>query len=207
MSGCCQQRRLQSQWERYNVSISQSSGFSCQGTAVSDVSPLGNLSLFPSRNRAASHVRGPHTVDRAVSLRHIAFPSRYRAASQGRFRFRWDTTTIGICFNLVIERLLISGQQPVQVPCACLSFHLVIERLLMSGFRFRRTVSTLPVSISLSSGFSFQASFRSAMASFALSFQSRYRAASHFRLVDLRNPFRWGKFQSRYRAASHFRVA
>ena len=59
MSGPCQQRRLQSRWERYNVSISFSSGFSCQGNAVSDVSPLGNLSLFPSRSRAASHFRLP----------------------------------------------------------------------------------------------------------------------------------------------------
>ena len=39
------------------VSISLSSGFSWQGTAVSDVSPLVNLSLFPSRYRAASHFR------------------------------------------------------------------------------------------------------------------------------------------------------
>ena len=64
------------------------------------------------------------------------------------------------------------------------------------------------VSISLSSGFSFQGLRRSYRLNGAsAAFQSRYRAASHFRLnllvrADIRN-----RFQSRYRAASHFRVA
>ena len=62
------------------------------------------------------------------------------------------------------------------------SFNLVIERLLISGRRIQR--STPPRHM----------------------FQSRYRAASHFR-IDITCPAkeRTIKFQSRYRAASHFR--
>ena len=113
-------------------------------------------------------------------------------------------------FNLVIERLLISGQVPLvtrKTEDVCFSFNLVIERLLISGgmstnscLSFRTSFNlvierllisgksggvSLPtcnlVSISLSSGFSFQE--RGAIVADAplFAFQSRYRAASHFR--------------------------
>ena len=65
-------------------------------------------------------------------------------------------------FNLVIERLLISGNAPgtdsedVAVSC----FNLVIERLLISGQKTELKLRTCLVSISLSSGFSFQVSGR-----------------------------------------------
>ena len=112
------------------------------------------------------------------------------------------------------------------------SFNLVIERLLISGQVVFLDKSSAPhVSISLSSGFSFQGARRwlpasrsiacfnlvierllisghvaSAGDATELPFQSRYRAASHFRFK--RALFRAAMlslFQSRYRAASHFR--
>ena len=62
-------------------------------------------------------------------------------------------------FNLVIERLLISGNAEFlisRIGCPR-SFNLVIERLLISGYRARdRDNGAWGVSISLSSGFSFQ---------------------------------------------------
>ena len=110
------------------------------------------------------------------------------------------------------------------------SFNLVIERLLISGEPFTLPVEPDDVSISLSSGFSFQVKREERVATRAVEFQSRYRAASHFRgkpltasqkkeqvSISLSSGFsfqdrilpvhRWhpGKFQSRYRAASHFR--
>ena len=62
------------------------------------------------------------------------------------------------CFNLVIERLLISGSMHRSLPNRAfrVSFNLVIERLLISGLRDRGDTECLGVSISLSSGFSFQ---------------------------------------------------
>ena len=155
MSGPCQQRRLQSRWERYNVSISQSSGFSCQGNAVSDVSPLGNLSLFPSRYRAASHFRICCLYSGSIRCK---FQSRYRAASHFR-GFDADADVGCIGFNLVIERLLISGASLrdtfIQFSYC---FNLVIERLLISGISMTtHPMTKCGVSISLSSGFSFQA--------------------------------------------------
>ena len=65
-------------------------------------------------------------------------------------------------FNLVIERLLISGYGILTFVSSFYSFNLVIERLLISGIAEAMGVDTLiSVSISLSSGFSFQvAKFR-----------------------------------------------
>ena len=63
-------------------------------------------------------------------------------------------------FNLVIERLLISGELPEPVLKQRVeSFNLVIERLLISGRHRTAQHSRLPVSISLSSGFSFQVNY------------------------------------------------
>ena len=116
----------------------------------------------------------------------MSFPSRYRAASHFRPR-------TGFFLNI--------SKYP--------SFHLVIERLLISGHTpsLRCRWHSL-VSISLSSGFSFQGKPRRHGSRSAGKFQSRYRAASHFRLT---HPYRglkvvWLSFQSRYRAASHFRT-
>ena len=137
------------------VSISLSSGFSFQVRCSS--SGLSAFSMFPSRYRAASHFR----------LAILIAPARTDA-----------------CFNLVIERLLISGSSASFTVVTALSFqsryraashfrsagaanrtcrlrssfNLVIERLLISGER-RGAVDTSRQSM----------------------FQSRYRAASHFR--------------------------
>ena len=91
-------------------------------------------------------------------------------------------------------------------PC----FNLVIKRLLISGSPIRDGgMSHAKVSISLSSGFSFQVLFITALTRLIYSeFQSRYQAASHFRSTKAKSPSRTGSFlfQSRYRAASHFRT-
>ena len=90
-----------------------------------------------------------------------AFQSRYRAASHFRLTPAGvQLQQVPISFNLVIERLLISGRKPVV------------------KHRAYKAVT---------------------------SFQSRYRAASHFRLYQRVYPLLVVKFQSRYRAASHFR--
>ena len=162
-------------------------------------------------------------------------------------------------FHLAIERLLMSGALTQLTELSLydtLRFHLVIKRLFMAGLANRVfPVNPALVSISLSSGFSFQdampATAQVCLMSFNLvierllisgankrvnalstdSFQSRYRAASHFRSVFERRikvaafhvsislssgfsfqvirchlPDRYPRpFQSRYRAASHFR--
>ena len=110
------------------------------------------------------------------------------------------------CFNLVIERLLISGITSWR--CVCVSsncFNLVIERLLISGcraglpsigiLRFNLVIERLLIS-GKSDNFSSPP---------RLQFQSRYRAASHFRFVGAAPQRVANLFQSRYRAASHFR--
>ncbi len=110
------------------------------------------------------------------------------------------------------------------------SFNLVIERLLISGQRCQRRCQGCQVSISLSSGFSFQVIALGYIRQMTRKFQSRYRAASHFRpsesgqcstrrsvSISLSSGFSFQDFatasrrsaavgfQSRYRAASHFR--
>ena len=65
-------------------------------------------------------------------------------------------------FNLVIERLLISGIGNHYITLARISFNLVIERLLISGpYLLLQNDDMLAVSISLSSGFSFQVLYAS----------------------------------------------
>ena len=117
-----------------DVSISFSSGFSCQD-AVNSVafSPDGKDTMFPSRNPAAFHVR----------------------ATQSRMYHPWGTS---VCFHLVIERLLISGIVRLADGVRLPRFNLVIKRLLISGVISETAwpVPTILVSISLSSGFSFQ---------------------------------------------------
>ena len=116
------------------------------------------------------------------------FQSRYRAASHFRLRKPILACDCHYRFNLVIERLLISGPDMDETwPTRLLGFNLVIERLLISGFPVRDIHRQLiNVSISLSSGFSFQARCRTDVVSACASFQSRYRAASHFRSLPER---------------------
>ena len=113
---------------------------------------------FQSRYRAASHFRSQKSPDGVTAT--SMFQSRYRAASHFR-RIRHDLHVARFlcrCFNLVIERLLISGSsRPQYSNHPAMRFNLVIERLLISGFaRSLHTYAKKGVSISLSSGFSFQ---------------------------------------------------
>ena len=138
-------------------------------------------------------------------------------------------------FNLVIERLLISGRLqkrasgaytwPVSISLLsgfsfqvsdCRSGELLDDLLFQSRYRaashfrdnrFIGHALATHVSISLSSGFSFQGNVLSLHGSGTAAFQSRYRAASHFRSSAVRCVSKSRKFQSRYRAASHFRGA
>ena len=187
---------------RLSVSISLSSGFSFQGKIIIFItnSSLVSISLssgfsfqvacnsvhqtrckFQSRYRAASHFRfrkltpHPHL---------IKFQSRYRAASHFRFRERATSDARdNICFNLVIERLLISGINEEYHLAA--GHHVSIS--LSSGFSFQvnlppRPPSSGQVSISLSSGFSFQV--RPRRAPDTLWLNARTSASVHFQRDD-----------------------
>ena len=138
------------------------------------------IRLFQSRYRAASHFRRLPCA--SLQLRECVVSI---SLSSG-FSFQGNLCRIyllrPICFNLVIERLLISGPHA----------------------RSGRT-RTASVSISLSSGFSFQGPHTSAQDWLWRWFQSRYRAASHFRVKRMNDRMPDIEFQSRYRAASHFR--
>ena len=162
------------------VSISLSSGFSFQVQKVR-VNP--GVNLVSISLSSGFSFQGCHDV-RKPSYRRVLFQSRYRAASH----FRAVTASVASCcapsFNLVIERLLISGP----------------ERKEPNG-------AFVEVSISLSSGFSFQGlTAPQCRMRNIMKFQSRYRAASHFRMTEY-VVMQWIRltFQSRYRAASHFR--
>ena len=88
--------------------------------------------MFQSRYQAASHFRSVKVTGSSEFAN--SFQSRYRAASHFRFqRVSRFGCGISACFNLVIERLLISGT-----------------------FASRPQTTVTFVSISLSSGFSFQ---------------------------------------------------
>ena len=82
---------------------------------------------------------------------------------------------------------------------------------LSSGFSFQvyktlgDRVGESDVSISLSSGFSFQENKRYSNRCLLPLFQSRYRAASQFRALTCKRARYQSLFQSRYRAASQFR--
>ena len=164
---------------RWHVSISLSSGFSFQGG-----------------NRHKIH------------LRFSRFQSRYRAASHFRYECERFPTHARNSFNLVIERLLISG-----VNLTSKTVRVRVSISLSSGFSFQvftglsTSAFRLEVSISLSSGFSFQVDLPPARicksASFNLVIErlliSGYTFSDALAVID-------NLFQSRYRAASHFRV-
>ena len=63
--------------------------------------------MFQSRYRAASHFRSPRLELTGTNL--MEFQSRYRAASHFRNITESQTYSLDLSFNLVIERLLISG--------------------------------------------------------------------------------------------------
>ena len=124
--------------------------------------------LFQSRYRAASHFRFasdvPGRSDRSVS---ISLSSGF--SFQGR-RPPWPPAGLE-SFNLVIERLLISGQDKGKLKTSLsMRFNLVIERLLISGQNGSDLNAYQQVSISLSSGFSFQASGENAIPAHGESF-------------------------------------
>ena len=102
-----------------------------------------------------------------------------------------------------------SFQADVRFASACQRFgcfHLVIERLLISGDDSLAKVATY---IWFQSRYRAASHFRSGEDGDSLAaiykFQSRYRAASHFRLAVKICASPLAMFQSRYRAASHFR--
>ena len=135
-----------------HVSISLSSGFSIQGL---NRPGLPQRFQFQSRYRAASQFRQwRNAPQQAMS----EFQSRYRAASHFR-----------------IGKHEFSDE----------GYHMFQSRYrAASHFRcaaHRCTFAIEEVSISLSSGFSFQDYKRLSITSGCISFQSRYRAASHFR--------------------------
>ena len=187
--------------------------------------------MFQSRYRAASHFR-------SISNCPACTRCRVSISLSSGFSFQEEklsalTQLLASGFNLVIERLLISGiQHPKALRAPVASFNLVIERLLISGqtatvpqkrahlfqsryraashFRARESqwmaFSTSYVSISLSSGFSFQEHCKRGLnsanhVSISLSSGFSFQVRTGNRL-PLSNSH---MFQSRYRAASHFR--
>ncbi len=142
------------------VSISLSSGFSFQAP-YRRRAKLGwpGFNLVIERLLISGHPKA-HECHSAAQWK---FQSRYRAASH----FRAQNPSISpsptlTCFNLVIERLLISGAEcDDAILLLYAGFNLVIERLLISGLAAVGTQQLCShVSISLSSGFSFQGSLR-----------------------------------------------
>ena len=138
-----------------DVSISLSSGFSFQVRFCTSLEPICTSCKFQSRYRAASHFRCllPLIKRTSVSVS-ISLSSGF--SFQACFRLSLQQSQCR--FNLVIERLLISGCVFRSRQFQVRSFNLVIERLLISG-RSVQTVGKLAKK----------------------PFQSRYRAASHFR--------------------------
>ena len=112
-----------------------------------------------------------------------------------------------ICFNLVIERLLISGVIGISRDLRAASFNLVIERLLISGRQNEYRANAIGfVSISLSSGFSFQVpGFLPLQQIYVPCFNLVIERLLISGTVKLYRDNKTVLFQSRYRAASHFR--
>ena len=210
------------------VSISLSSGFSFQEMKI--FTTFATLIEFQSRYRAASHFRAmacpvsthlnrfnlvierllisgypyrqPHTSRRRVSIS-LSSGFSFQGGSHGHVHGESVSVSISLSSGFSFQ------VRPWQDAVGCLD-----------------------VSISLSSGFSFQVRSKRDVATYARSFnlvierllisgrhhpqaphehllsafQSRYRAASHFRDVSGKDISRICLFQSRYRAASHFRL-
>ncbi len=167
------------------VSISLSSGFSFQarqackalagGLAIVSISLSSGFSFQAPATPVDSAVQVLYGFNLVIERLLISGCRRRHPRPRRRRRCRFNlvierllisgcasgdvTYQIGIrCFNLVIERLLISGycvHYGYRVDYDC--FNLVIERLLISGQRtWFFKLGAGRVSISLSSGFSFQ---------------------------------------------------
>ena len=114
-------------------------------------------------------------------------------------------------FNLVIERLLISGETSSRLTTGwTASFNLVIERLLISGnltsqalFIIKSNRFNLVIERLLISGDLQTAADAVTAICFNLVIERLLISGDH--CIDDR-PFLFSKFQSRYRAASHFRI-
>ena len=113
------------------VSISLSSGFSFQVHRKNPGSSLDTLRQFQSRYRAASHFRTGRLNESASAFAvSISLSSGFSFQEEYRWDWGWPAWP---SFNLVIERLLISGRAPLIPIDPNLGFNLVIERLLISG--------------------------------------------------------------------------
>ena len=122
----------------------------------------------------------------------LSFQSRYRAA----FHFRGSSGSAG-CFHSSVSISLSSGFSFQGMPCAGLDKTRItpVSISLSSGFSFQVGKELGGaclqgfVSISLSSGFSFQeGDYALLRGVLRCVFQSRYRAASHFRAAATANP-------------------
>ena len=227
-----QVRDYASRYSQPIVSISLSSGFSFQVFKVIVRSGV-RIAMFQSRYRAAFHFRA-HSP--ALSACANSFQSRYRAAFHFRERvgcgYRKSENKVsislssGFSFQVAMKRNNASSPiSPFQsryqaafhfrLPDGSERIHAVeVSISLSSGFSFqvmllmrREKSNTFSVSISLSSGFSFQGDDGERWTSVPpAKFQSRYRAAFHFRRQSLHGCPELFMFQSRYRAAFHFRA-
>ena len=137
--------------------------------------------LFQSRYRAASHFRSSSA--RILQQRLPAFQSRYRAASHFRevsLVYRGANPEFQSRYRAASHFRLSALRARM---CFICSFNLVIERLLISGIlKPRKTPSRIRVSISLSSGFSFQVRPRGAPDTLWLN--ARTSASVHFQRDD-----------------------
>ena len=183
-----------------SVSISLSSGFSCQALIANSASSWRSCfhlvikRLFISGRRYSQprpRLRFHLVIERLLISGAYTHADNHRA----------DCVSISLSSGFSFQETI-----PVTDLFLHPSFHLVIERLLISGRLARHSPRPLPpfqsryraashfrrhsvhvfrhrhsVSISLSSGFSFQENTGQITCNFNLTFQSRYRAASHFR--------------------------
>ena len=189
------------------VSISLSSGFSFQVCPCVSV-PIGEHHQFQSRYRAASHFRNR---DDAANGRRLA-PVSISLSSGFSFQEAAAdslSNAISNCFNLVIERLLISGNlkglRVYHLRCEFQSRYRAASHFRMECPRPNSAIISI-VSISLSSGFSFQvARMKRTLTGVRYRFNlviERLLISGSFMVEAYMEKL---MFQSRYRAASHFR--
>ena len=136
------------------VSISLSSGFSFQERVSNQIASPPTVSISLSSGFSFQGQNGRYFRHRAS----VQFQSRYRAASHFRRRIHTSSSRcVGVSISLS-SGFSFQGSFMEATVTILSSFNLVIERLLISG-EYMHIALTLRrvVSISLSSGFSFQA--------------------------------------------------